>query len=259
MIMTSTSPLAIDDLAALHGAVSARAPVRPIVWQGRAAYGKRRVALRVHERVLLSLAPLLRRWLAPRMAFAPKRYAADLPVEVQRLRALGALGWNVPEVLAADREVFVTADAGPALVALLATEPDAATRLQWLLEAARDLAAFHTAGQWHGAAQIRNLVRTADGRLGRIDFEPALDVHLPLPLLQAFDAALFFTSIVRMQNRDTLPAVAQAYLDAAPEPARDALRRGLPMLRRLARSRLLHRLVPKEAGRLRAIAALPLD
>jgi tRNA A-37 threonylcarbamoyl transferase component Bud32 len=259
MSMTTETPLPIDDLPALRRLLSARAPVRPIAWQGRSAYGKRRVALRVHERALLGLSPLVRRWLARDLAFEPMRYRRDLPVEVQRLRALRALGWNVPEVLATEEEVFVTADAGTTLSDLLAAENDADTRRQWLRDAACDLAAFHAAGQWHGAAQIRNVVRSRDGRLGRIDFETALDQHLPLALLQAFDAALYFTSIVRTRDRDVLPEVAQAYLDAAPEPARAALRRGLPLLRRLARSRLLQKLAPKEADRLRAVAALPLD
>lgn len=257
--MTDTSPLVIDKLSDLRPELSPRTPVRAIVWQGQRAWGKRRMALRLHERALLRLAPLLRRWLAPETPFVPATYETDLPIEVQRLRALHAQGWRVPEVLAAERDVFVTADAGKALGVLLPVEDSAEVRRKWLLEAARDLAAFHAAGQWHGAAQIRNVVRGADGQLGRIDFETQLDRHLPLPLLQAFDAALLFTSIVRTRDRQALPEIAQAYLDTAPAEAREALRRGLPLVRRLARSRLLQWLTPKESERLRALAALPLN
>jgi len=257
--MTDTSPLLIDNLSDLRSTLSPRTPVRAVVWHGQRAWGKRRVALRMHERALLQLAPLLRRWLAPDARFSPARYDTGLPAEVQRLRALRGQGWRVPEVLAAENDVFVTADAGIALVVLLPAESDAEVRRGWLLEAARDLAAFHTAGQWHGAAQIRNVVRDADGKLGRIDFETQLDRHLPLPLLQAFDAALLFTSIARTRDRHVLPEVAQAYRDAAPAEAREALRRGLPLVRRLAGSRLLRWLAPKESERLRVLAALPLD
>ncbi|HEY4541845.1 MAG TPA: hypothetical protein VIG66_05680 [Noviherbaspirillum sp.] len=256
--MTSPSRPAIDSLGALRALLDMRTPVRAIVWQGRPAYGKLRMPLRTHERVLLGLTPLIRRWLAPGSAFTPRRYESDVPVEVQRLRAMQAQGWNVPRVLAAEEKVFVTEDVGPTLVALLSSEEDADVRTAWLLEAARELAAFHTAGQWHGAAQARNVVRTADGRLGRIDFETALDERLPLPLLQAFDAALFFTSIARTRDAGALPGIARAYVSGAPAEARLALQRGLPLLRRLAHSRLLRRLAPKEIERMRILASLNL-
>lgn len=259
MTMTNDAPISITELHELRSALNVRAPVRPVIWCGQAGYGKRQVPLRAHERLLLGLAPLIRRWLAPDEIFHPKVYDAEPALEVQRLRVLNALGWLVPEVLAAEREVFVTADAGPTLAALLAAEPNPEIRAAWLNEGARDLAEFHQAGQWHGAAQVRNLVRTRDGRLGRIDFETALDRHFPLPLLQAFDAALYFTSIARLRDGHLLPSIARTYLEHAPESARAALRRGLPLIRWLARSRLVARLSPKEAERLRAIAALPLD
>ncbi len=256
--MSDTIP-AFDTLSDLRTALSIPVPVRAILWHGQRAWGKRRVPLRMHERTLLRLAPLLRRWLAPDTPFVPAVYSPDLPIEVQRLRALHKAGWHVPEVLAADRDVFVTADAGTTLGVLLPEQDNPDLRRQWLLEAARELAAFHAAGQWHGAAQLRNVVRAPDGKWGRIDFETELDRHLPLPLLQAFDASLLFTSIVRTRDRDMLPEIALAYRDQAPFAARDALRRGLPLVRCLARSRLLKWLAPKEAERLRALAALPLD
>lgn len=259
MSMSERERPAVEELDALRALLDKRTPVRAVVWRGRPGYAKRRTSLRAHERILLAFAPLLRRWLAPGEAFQPARYAPDLPVEAQRLRTLGAQARAVPQVLAADREVFVMADLGRTLPQVLDHEPDAARRLAMLQQAARDLAGWHRAGLWHGGAQLRNVVLTADGQLGRIDFETTLDRHLPLALLQAFDAALFFTSIVRTRDRDALPLVAQAYLDGAPDAARAALRRGLPLLRGLARSRLLQRLVPKEAERLRAVAALPLD
>lgn len=255
----TTLPPVLNDLNALRAALGPAQPVRAVVWDGTPGFGKRRTTLRTHERILLALAPIMRRWLAPDIPFSAKRYAPELPVEVQRLRALHQAGWAVPEVLAADSHVFVTADAGRILEALLSEEPDSDVRLLWLLDAARDLAAFHRGGQWHGAAQIRNVVRMKDGRLGRIDFETALDTRLPLPLLQAFDATLFFTSLARTRDVAALPTIARAYLLEAPEAALVALRRGFPLLRRLARSRLVQRLAPKEAERLQAVASLRLS
>lgn len=250
-------PLIIPDLDALRAALDARRPVCEIIWAGQPAFGKIRTGLRAHERFFLALAPVIRGLIGRDMAFEAKRYEADLPVEVQRLRALREAGWPVPDVLAASRDVFVTARLGRTLQVLLREEPDADARLVWLLDAARELAAFHRAGQWHGAAQTRNIVRMPNGRFGRIDFETALDTRFPLPHLQAFDATLFFTSLARTRDIDVMPAVARAYLLEAPEAALLVLRRGHPWLRRLARSRLVRALAPKEAERLRAIAALP--
>src|SRR5690606_8815172 len=159
----------------------------------------------------------------------------------------------------AERDIFGTADLGRVMGSELPDESDPAVRRRWLLDIVCDLAAFHTAGQWHGAAQLRNIVRTADGGLGRIDFETQLDRYLPLPLLQAFDAALLFTSVVRTRDRSVLPEMARLYRDAAPQDAREALQRGLPLGRRLAGSRLLQRLMRKEAERLRVLASLPLE
>lgn len=256
--MTMTAPFATDDLDTLSSKLSKRKPVCAVIWDGHAAFGKLRTSLRAQERMVLGLAPVIRRWLARDLPFSPKTYSTELPVEVQRLKALHSAGYRVPEVLAANSKVLVTAHAGVTLGDLLHDEPDDDARLVWLLEAARDLAAFHRAGQWHGAAQIRNVVRMRDGQLGRIDFETALDGHFPLALLQAFDASLFFSSLARTRDVQLLPAVSRAYLADAPESAKIALRRGFPLVRRLSRSRLMERLSPKETERLRAIASLPL-
>jgi tRNA A-37 threonylcarbamoyl transferase component Bud32 len=254
--MTSP-PLATHDLDALRSILDVQNPVREIVWAGQPAFAKLRTGLRAHERFFLAVAPIIRRLIGRDMPFSPKRYLPDVPIEVQRLRALREAGWRVPEVLASSHDIFVTAHVGRTLEGLLGGEPDADARLAWLLDCARDLAAFHRAGQWHGAAQIRNVVRMPDGRLGRIDFETGLDTRFPVPQLQAFDATLFFTSLARTRDVGTLPAVAQAYLLDAPEKALLVLRRGHPMLRWLARSRIIGGLAPKEAERMRAIAALP--
>lgn len=254
----STEPIAVDELAALHSLLDARHPVRAIVWRGQPAFGKRRSRLRAHERMLLKAAPLFRRWLAAELPFQPVLRNQSLPVEAQRLMVLHAAGWRVPGVLVTDGDVFVMEDAGQPLESLLRAESDAEVRLAWLHEAAADLAAFHAAGHWHGGAQLRNLVRTADGALARIDFETALDTHFPLPLLQAFDAALFFASLARTPDAAALSTVAYTYLQATPADARAALRRSFPLIRWLARSWLLNLLAPKEAERLRLLAALPL-
>lgn len=246
----------ISDLNALRGMLSDEHPVRAVHWCGELGFAKRRTKLRGHERFLLAFAPVLRRWLAPGAPFTPRRYDPAVPVEVQRLREIRAGGQIVPEVLAADKDVFVSAYAGQTLESIIHEEPSREMRHGLLAHAARDLARFHNAGFWHGAAQIRNVIVSPEGKLGRIDFETSLDRHLPLPLLQAFDAALLFSSIARGRDAAALPAVAAAYQAHAPAPAREALKRGMPLLRALARSRLLRKLAPKEAERMRAIAGL---
>lgn len=254
----TTEPITVDDLAALHNLLDTRHPVRAIVWHGQPAFGKRRSHPRAHERMLLWAAPFFRRWLGPELPFSPVRRNDSLPVEAQRLMALGAAGCRVPAVLVTDQDVFVMEHAGQTLESLLRAEPDADVRLAWLHEAAADLAAFHAAGHWHGGAQLRNLVRTAGGTLARIDFETALDAHFPLPLLQAFDAALFLTSLARTPDAAALSAVAYTYLQTAPASARASLRRSFPLIRWLAHLWLVRHLAPKEAERLRLLAALPL-
>ena len=253
-----TDPIAIDDIDTLRRYLDARHPVRAIVWRGQPAFAKRRSRPRVHERILLTAAPLLRRWLGPGLPFTAATHRPDLPVEAQRLSALRAAGWRVPAVLAEDHDLFVMEHAGQPLEALLIAQPEPVLRLEWLHEAARDLAAFHAAGHWHGGAQLRNLVRTEDGGLARIDFETALDRHFPLPLLQAFDAALFFSSLARTPDAAALNLVAKSYLRNAPESARTALHRSFPLIRTLAGSRLVQQLAPKEAERLQLLAALPI-
>lgn len=248
----------INDLDAVRALLSEDHPVRPVRWCGELGFAKRRSRLRSHERLLLAFAPVLRRWLAPEATFKARRYDPALPVEVQRLEEMRAAGQIVPDVLAACEDVFVTAYAGQTLASIIGEEPSREMRHGLLAHAARDLARFHANGFWHGAAQIRNVVVSPEGKLGRIDFETSLDRHLPLPLLQAFDAALLFSSIGRGRDASALPAVAAAYQESAPAAAREALRRGLPLLRVLARSRLVHKLAPKEAERMRAIAELPL-
>jgi tRNA A-37 threonylcarbamoyl transferase component Bud32 len=250
--------IAIDDIDALYPLLDAHQPVLAILWRGQPAFAKRRSRPRVHERLLLAAAPLIRRWLGRDLPFAPVTYQTDPPVEVQRLNRLRSAGCLVPAVLAANSEVFVLEHSGEPLYALLIAQPEPAVRLEWLREAARDLAALHTAGHWHGGAQLRNLVRADDGGLVRIDFETRLDAYFPVPLLQAFDAALFFSSLARTPDSEMLRTVAKAYMDGAPKPARDALRRSFPLIRSLAGSRVLQRLAPKEAERLQLLAALPL-
>lgn len=252
--MTLHQKIIIDEIEALQTILSKKQPVQAVLWRGQPGFAKLKVPLRLHERALIALTPLLRRWVAKDLQFTPRTYASDTPVEVQRLRDMKAAGWNVPDVLVANENIFITADVGKTLVSLLPGEDDPKVRRSWLLESATDLARFHAAGQWHGAAQIRNIVLTHDGHWGRIDFEPGLDMHLPLPILQAFDTALFLTSIVRMRDRDILPEIAQAYFDSAPESAIDALRRGMPLVQGLARSRLIKFLAPKESKRLHALS-----
>src|SRR5699024_9586732 len=114
-----------------------------------------------------------------------------------------------------------------------------------------DLAEFHRAGHWHGGSQIRNLTLLDDRRY-RIDFEENLDA-LPLPLIQAFDLALFLNSCVRHLSRTEADTVAvgskllDIYFQAHPdEEVEQCLQRGYEFLRWL---RLPLRLLGRWSGR----------
>jgi len=250
------SPPAVHTLGQVERLLSQKTSVLRVCWQGCDAFAKRRSRLRSHERIVLLAAPLLRRWLLPGQPFEPVRHAPSPAFEAQRLTALKSSGFPVPDVLASNADVLVMSALGESLETLLDREADREHRLAWQREAAADLAAFHAAGQWHGGAQVRNLVRGPDGRWWRIDFEAPLDRYLPLPVLQAFDLLLLLTSLARMGDRDALDEIAAAYVATAPSATLTVLRRGWPWLARVANARFVKRVAPAEAARLAALAVL---
>jgi len=225
-------------------------------WQGSLAYIKRRSLPRKLESALLPLlAPLLRRWMSPNEPFTPAPLAVGI-VEVSRLMAMRELGLRVPRVLAVSDTAFMIESSGTTLHnVLLACSQDDRQRL--VLEAAADLAEFHRGGHWHGGAEIRNIAVSPEGMV-RFDFERDLDRYLPLALLQALDAHLFFASLSDIDDLSLISSAAQCYLGQAQPQVLRLLKRNLGLTDFLARSRLIRQLAPKEAKRARTVA-LALD
>ncbi|AGA33019.1 Mn2+dependent serine/threonine protein kinase [Thioalkalivibrio nitratireducens DSM 14787] len=116
-----------------------------------------------------------------------------LSFEASRLRALARAGEQVPEVLYQSDRVLVTEDVGTTVQEHLERLPvrDRAVLMRRL---AADQARFHDAGQWHGAAQFRNLT-LCGGVLHRIDFEENLEGVLPVRYRQVFDLFLIVHSL----------------------------------------------------------------
>lgn len=229
------------------------ARVAPCQWNGVAAFVKRKTRRRAAERVLLTLLrPWLQRWLAPGERAAPAHTGDPLGFELARLQGLAAAGAAVPRVLAVSASAFVLETVGPSLEQLL-RDADACQAQALLVRAARDLAAFHGAGHWHGGAQIRN-TSLHHGRVTRFDFDREFDALLPLSVLQALDAWLFVMSTLAVAGPPAVQAAAAAYCADCPRSAREVLRRTAPWALRLGGAGWARRLAAKESGRLRAAA-----
>jgi hypothetical protein len=153
--------------------------------------------------------------------------------------------------LAADR--LVLADNGAPLGRALGAEPDPARRRALLDPALALLARLHAAGRWHGAAQVRNFTRRADG-VGMIDFEDEIEAPMALADRQGCDLVLFLLSAARYLDDAALAGLARAAMRGAPAAAADAVD-GLAR-----RMRVPHRLMRPFARRLgrdgAALAAL---
>lgn len=94
-----------------------------------------------------------------------------LAAERQGLRALGALGLPVPDLVAEGAGFLVVADCGPS-VDLLLRDPaaDPAEKRRALIAAGAALARLHGAGVAHGRPSIRDFC-WQDGRITLIDWE----------------------------------------------------------------------------------------
>jgi tRNA A-37 threonylcarbamoyl transferase component Bud32 len=228
--------------------------VARIDWEGTTVYAKRVSPKRWRDRLTMRvLAPFARRLLAHDERFVPVKRGDRVPVEVQRLTEMRQAGVHVPALLAANEQSFIMEDSGRSLSDVLVAADAQSARVELLFMAARDLAAFHARGQWHGGAQVRNLGLTEAG-LTRFDFEADYDRYLPLSLLQAMDALFFITSLAGYGAEDALLEVSSAYLRDAPEPVLSVLRRGRWVIGFLAGSRILYKLAPKESRRVRLMA-----
>ena len=143
--------------------------------------------------------------------------AAGLAAEARRLARLARSGWKVPAVLDLDATRLVLADNGVPLGHALGAEPERASRRRLLDAPLALLAALHAAGRWHGAAQVRNFTRRADG-IGMIDFEDEVETVMSLADRQGRDLVLFLLSAARYLDADAaaITELARATRSAAP-------------------------------------------
>ncbi len=145
--------------------------------------------------------------------------------EAIRLAALAKAGVRVPRIVDQGAGHLLLEHCGTSVAALLLNWDASVWRCE-LPRLARDLAAFHRAGHWHGAAQIKNLTRR-EGLDFRIDFEEDFGGWLPLAAAQALDLALFLNSISlrgpidEIESRGTVACAARRVSRRQPRPAVD--------------------------------------
>jgi tRNA A-37 threonylcarbamoyl transferase component Bud32 len=175
----------------------------------------------------------------PTSTLALSGATSGMDYEAGRLKRLTADGVRVPRVALLTPEFFVLEHCGAIVEAHLANWPPATWRHE-LPRLASELGEFHRAGHWHGGTQIKNIT-LRDGVSYRIDFEEDFGEFLPLPVTQAADLVLFLNSIslsgpiVESEARKFLPQLIDHYFAANPDPEiRDVIRRGLPLMKRLA-------------------------
>ena len=108
-------------------------------------------------------------------------------------RALAQAGVRVPRIVHHGAGYLLLEHCGTTVASVLEGWTVETCRSE-LLRLADELGAFHRAGQWHGAAQIKNLTRK-DGQTWRIDFEENFGELVPLPAAQALDVVLFLNSV----------------------------------------------------------------
>lgn len=210
--------------------------------------GARYIAKRLADRPRRLSQALFLRWLVKRLTgrTLPMRTmllsdaASGLDYEARRLAALAQAGVRVPRVVHQASDHLLMEHCGETIAALLEGWPLATARAEMECLAA-ELGAFHRAGHWHGAAQIKNLTRR-DGVTFRIDFEEDFGEFGPLPATQALDLVLFLNSISLVgaigeaEARDLLPRLVAAYFEANPDPqVRAVMVRSMPWGAALAR------------------------
>lgn len=210
--------------------------------------GSRYVAKRVADRPRSLWQALFLRWLVKRVTGQPlplgtlllSDAASRVGYEARRLAALAQAGVPVPRVLHQAADYLLLEHCGETLASLLERWPLDTCRAETTRLAA-ELGAFHRAGHWHGAAQIKNLTRR-DGLTYRIDFEEDFGELGPLPSVQALDVALFLNSISlagpvgEAESRWLLPKLAGTYFEFNPDPqVRAAMARAMPWGQALAR------------------------
>lgn len=230
-------------------------------------HGVRYVAKRAAERPRRLSQALFLRWLVKRFTgrTLPMRTmrlshaTSGLVYEAGRLASLAQAGVHVPRVAHQASDFLLMEHCGETLAALLERWP-LETACAEMERLAAELGAFHRAGHWHGAAQIKNLTRR-DGLTYRIDFEEDFGEFGPLPATQALDLVLFLNSvslagpITEPVARRLLPRLVDVYFAANPDSqVRAVMVRALPWARALARLAAPFRGL-KDKGRARKGAA----
>lgn len=196
--------------ASLEAAVAqalANSPRRVVVaqWQGK-KYVVKRIARKSKRkgRFKLRFIEAFSRWAFPGHVVKGGLKAGDGRWELTRNQALAEAGERVPHVVLSLPEAVVYEYCGTVLSLHLATlsQTDKQTLIR---QAMLDLARFHHAGHWHGAAQFRNMVALAPDASGvpvlcRFDFEEDLAEQYSLPLLQMYDLGLFLADVLYLDG-----------------------------------------------------------
>ena len=138
------------------------------------------------------LSALSCRWLFGIRIKAHQLRAGDIHYEASRLKKLHQLGLAVPQIYIQQPNYIVMEHCGDTVEYLIKHQDP----IPLLKQAVDSLIDLHTAHQWHGGAQLRNLTYKAQ-RMYRIDFEETIGETLPLGLAQAYDVLLFFNSLTK--------------------------------------------------------------
>lgn len=209
--------------------------------------GQRYVAKRVAYQPRSRLQAFFVRWLVkvitgqslPMKTLRLSEAASSVDYEGRRLTSLAQAGVRVPRLIHRGPGYLLLEHCGDTFANLFGHWPIEVCRSELVAEA-RELGLFHRAGQWHGAAQIKNLTRK-DGHTWRIDFEEDFGELVPLPVAQALDIVLFLNSVSLVgpvneaESRKLLPQLLTACLAGNPDPrVRETLARALPWVSRLA-------------------------
>ncbi len=140
-----------------------------------------------------------------------------LAFEARRLQELAARGLSVPSVLARGKNwvVMEKLDASwlDTFNALLPQQ-----QLDRLTQSFTELGKLHSSAEWHGGAQLRNLM-WHQGKTYRIDFEETTLLSLALSSRQRFDLLILLVDVIRHCPKtqplaQSLPRFLQAYQEA---------------------------------------------
>lgn len=165
-------------------------------WQGQIAWRKT-YADGGHRRRIAAL-----RWVARQLGanalLAPLPLSPELACRTEQamINRLGALGANVPPLLAVGDRELLLGDLGPTLALVCRTETDAGKRRDLVQLGLDALAALHGRGGYLSQAFARNMT-VLDGRIGFIDLEEDPATVMSLAAAQARDVLFYAHSTAR--------------------------------------------------------------